>query len=329
MPNIALTVLFRENIGDSAVIDQFDHWAAQINAHLAGLGVTDAEAALEDGADPGTRPDLNPLDPPIKEISLSSDTNALDPGDARVIRVTPVGADRTINGILVGTARRPIALYAPRSATQTLTLAHQASAAQADRRIDLIGAADLTSVSGEARGWSLVYDETDRGWVQTAGSAAIAAAVPANIIQKTTQVATGANTDETTFWEQDLPANTFSADGDVVHVRAFGNYANNTRTKNLRFYFDETLVVATGAQAYQNQGWQLHVVIVRRGTTDQAIHAQFIPGIVGVSASIGDFVTDAADETAGIQIRITGTNGMSFAADVTFEGGHAFKLAAA
>lgn len=335
MPELALAVTQRDSIQDPAVIEELDRAFARLNAHLKGLGQVDAEANLQDGNDTGggvqvtSFADLSgPFILPVKKISLSSDIDALDPGESSILRIVPVDADRTINGIKGGIDGRVLKIYVPRSASQALTLAHQAAAAQADHRVDLIGAANLSSVAGEARGWSLVYDATDKSWVQDGGSAAIAAAALSALDHSGTQVGTDADTNEKDLWVGSVPANTLAADGDVVHVRASGNFANNAQGKQLRFYFDGTVVVATGAQSWQDRGWQLHAMILRRGAASQVIHAQFIPAITGTSASIGEIVTDTADETGAISFKITGQNSVATANDITFESGHAFKVGA-
>lgn len=148
------------------------------------------------------------------------------------------------------------------------------------------------------------------------------------VLQKNTQVATGANTTETTFWEDTVPANTLDKDGSVLVIRAAGDFANNANGKQLRFYWNGTQIVATGSQGWQDRGWQLHALISRRGGSSQAIHAQFIPAITGVSASIGEFATATANLGTGIIFKITGQNGTAAASDITFELGFVEKLKA-
>ncbi len=333
MPGLGLALSFRDSIQDPSVIEELDRAYARLNAVLRGMGQLDGEKGIQDGGGSGVEftafTDLSgPFILPPKKISLLTDTDALDPGESTVLRIDSQAAV-TVGGIVGGRDGRILKIYSPRSALFALTMGHQTATADADRRMDLTGADDLASVVGQARGWTFIYDATDGVWVQDGGSAAIAVAKLKSLVQSGTQVGTDADTNEKTLWTANVPANTLTVDGDVVHVRAFGDLANNSQGKRLRFYWDGVVVADTAAQAWQDQGWQLHVMILRRGVGSQVVHAQFIPAIAGTSASPGQLVTDAADETAAVAFKITGTNSHATANDITFEGGHAFKSAAA
>ena len=88
-------------------------------------------------------------------------------------------------------------------------------------------------------------------------------------------------------------------------------------------------MATTNQQGWDDRGWQMHVLVQRRAEDVQTIHAQFIPAQAAIGSAIGDFVVDAADESADILFKITGTNNTANADDITFEGGHAFKVGAA
>ncbi|KKM81351.1 hypothetical protein LCGC14_1330700 [marine sediment metagenome] len=332
MPNFGWKQEFRDNISDAWVVETFDRLGARLNGFLADIGRENPETGFDNGADDGNLPSvqdfLSPFKLPVRRYNIASDYLSLDPGTAAILRLNPVIANRSISGIKGGSDGRIVELFVPRSAGFTVTLKHADSNAIANRRLDLVGAADLSSVVGKPRAWRFWYDTTDNIWQMLGGSAAIAVAQFKNFAEKVTQVATGADTNETTLWEGVIPASTLSKTGDMIHVRAFGHFSL-INSKTLKFYFDEVEMTTTAAQGWDDRGWQMHVLIQRRSEDVQAIHAQFVPAQAGLASSIGDFVVDAADESADINFKITGTNSTANAGDITFEGGHAFKVGAA
>lgn len=335
MTSFATAVTQRELIQDPAVIEEFDRLNAKLNGFLSGLGQRNVESLLEEGIDstPGvqitTFADLQgPFILPATSIALSSDYADLDPGDKTILRLTPVGAARTLSGIRGGQNGRQLILYVPASALQTLTFAHEAAGADANKRISLVGAADLVTVVGQVRGVTLLYDGTDQRWTQIGGSAAIAAAATRAVVESHTQAGTPATTAETDLVTGTVPANTLSANGDVLLIRAYGNFADNAQGKRLRFYWNGTAVADTTAQAWQDRGWQLLALITRTGSAAQKGHALFIPAIAGTSPQPGEFFSDTADLTAGVAIKITGQNSTGTANDIQFEGWLAHRIGA-
>lgn len=231
MAEFALALAFRNEIEDAAVIEELDRAYARLNGFLRGLGQVDAEGALEDGEDPGsgvqisTFADLSgPFILPTRAYSLSSDVLELDPGEATILRVTPVDAARTISGIKGGRDGRIIIIQVPRSATQTLTLAHAASGAQANRRLDLVGAANLASVAGEARAWMFWFDAVDNVWQMYGGSAAIGAVGALDV--NTAEVSVTNTTSQTSVYSFSLPANTL-ASGKILRLFLHGSYVKS------------------------------------------------------------------------------------------------------
>jgi hypothetical protein len=321
--NFAMAVTQRELIKDPAVLEELDRAYARLNGFLGSLTIPDAEADLDDGID---NTDIDAT--VISRITIASNTDSLDPGNASVISLTPTGATRVLRGIRGGFDGRRLTLYVPSSADQALTLAHAADAAEPNERLHLIGAADLTTVANQARGLELIYDGIGRVWIQTGGSASIAAAATGAVLEGHTQVATGADTSETDLVTGTLPAGTLQADGDVLIVRAYGNLANNTNGKRLKFYWNGTAVVDTNAQGWQDQGWQLFVIITRTGSAAQKGHGVFVPAIYGSSAQPGEFFSDTGDLTGTVDLKVTGTNSTSNAGDIVFEGWTVYRIGA-
>lgn len=344
MPTFGWKQEFRDSIADASVVETFDRLGARLNGFLGAYGANNAEEDLEKGVDPPPGPNvqdiLAPFRLPVARISLTSDALVLRPDvpltepptPAGIVRLVPLLADRAVSGMSGFSDGRIVEIFVPRSAAFRITLKHADANATANTRLDLVGAADLSSVVGEPRSWRFWYDTTDNIWQMLGGSAALAAAVFKNLVETTTQVQTAADTTETTFWEASLPANTFAKTGDTVHIRAFGDFKADISGKKLSFYFDGVQMATTNAQQYNDRGWQLHVVIMRQAEDVQIIHANFVPAVGGASgAPLGNFVTDAATESGAIVFKITGTNSVALngEGDITFEGGHAFKVGAA
>lgn len=249
MPGLGLALSFRDSIEDPSVIEELDRAYARLNAVLKGMGQLDGEKGIQSGGGSGveitTFADLSgPLVLPVKEISLSTDTNALDPEDFTVLRVDPQAAV-TIGGIKGGRSGRVLDLYVPDSAAFALTLADDLAAANADRRIQLVGAANLTSVPLEARGWTLRYDGKDNTWVQMGGSAVIAAAGVALDVD-TTEFSFDTSTSETSVYKKTLLANTLAA-GKILRLYVVGTLENaTTNTYSIKVQLGST-VISSGA----------------------------------------------------------------------------------
>lgn len=163
----------------------------------------------------------------------------------------------------------------------------------------------------------------------TAKSQALATAAQAGfrlLTVNSTRTATDANTTEKDLWTYSLPANSLTANNQVIEIIAFGDLANNANGKRLQFYWNNTAVVNTASQAWQDRGWQFHCFVIRRSNQTQVGNGVFIPNIAGLSATIGDYFTGTAAFTSPIPLKITGINGTASASDITFEGAFVKKL---
>ena len=205
MPFFGYGLSFRNNIKDAFVVEELDRLVARLNGIFSVIGITDPEKDFDSGGDDGPLPStqdfLAPFKVPVRRYEIASDFLALDPGDACILRTNPTGANRVISGIKGGSDGRLVEIFVPRSAGFTITLKHADALATANERMDLVGAADLASVVGQPRSWFFWYDSTDNIWQMRGGSAAIAAAAFTNFAESVTQVKTGANTTETTLWD--------------------------------------------------------------------------------------------------------------------------------
>jgi hypothetical protein len=154
-----------------------------------------------------------------------------------------------------------------------------------------------------------------------AGTGTAEAGVGGVLTVSTTSAQTGANTDETTLWEYALPANTLSANGYSVRVRAWGTYAANANSKSIRHYFGATQLHTVVTAGFNNVGWSVEAVITRTGASAQTALGRYHTndGAAG-SQRFGAVTTPAADTTGAITIKVTGQNSSASAGDIVFSG---------
>jgi hypothetical protein len=143
------------------------------------------------------------------------------------------------------------------------------------------------------------------------------------------QGVTGANTTETDISPiYNIPADTLASDGDVIRITAWGDFKADNHGKTLQLYVGGASQVSTGSQAWNDRGWQLRAMLIRTGAGSEEMHGQFVPAVVGTSASIGQFSALSLATGSSIAVKITGTNGTSDANCITFEGWVIEKLSA-
>lgn len=119
----------------------------------------------------------------------------------------------------------------------------------------------------------------------------------------------GADTTEDTLATFSLPANSLDAVGRIVHIYAFGTFANNTNTKHAKVYFgSEVLSAATG----NNVSWSLEMWVGKSASNVQKISGQPISGTThgGVQNQAG-----AETDSAAITIKCTGQDSTSATAN--------------
>lgn len=145
-----------------------------------------------------------------------------------------------------------------------------------------------------------------------------ATAVPSGVlVVNVTQAGTAGDTAETDLWTYSLPANTLSANGKGVRVRAWGTVGANGNTKSIRPYFGGTSLRLLSTTS--NAGaWVCEWEIYRTGASAQK--GVVVNAITGTALGISA-VSPAADTTAAIIIKLTGQNDAAAAAnDIVLEG---------
>ncbi len=154
--------------------------------------------------------------------------------------------------------------------------------------------------------------------VAAKGTGAATGPLSAALTVNTTLAATGADTNETTLWTYNLPANTLSANGKGVRITVFGSFAANNNTKTLRTKFGGTTVHSeAGGGAFNANGFVVTCYVYRTGAGAQLGigHMTF-----GGGAQTDAPVTPAETETNAIAIAFTGENGTAAANDIVFRG---------
>lgn len=150
------------------------------------------------------------------------------------------------------------------------------------------------------------------------GSSGVSGAISSVLHVNTTQVGTIADTNETDLWSYALPANTLSADGKGVRIRAWGTTGATANTKTLRLYVGATALFTLGPSAYNNLGWHIDAIVVRTGAATQLAETWAVIGVV--TGAVNQGATPAADTTAAITLKVTGQNGTAAANDVVLKG---------
>lgn len=147
------------------------------------------------------------------------------------------------------------------------------------------------------------------------------ASVP-SVLTKTA-AAVDATTSETDFLNYTVPANTLSADGQMLRAVLDGVMAANANNKTIKVYFGGTQVGGTITVSNSGVPWRLVVHVHRRGAASQVITWTFT-----YAASNGTMIdrgTLTKDLTAGQALKVTGTSGTS-TGDVAFDSAVVEKL---
>ena len=114
-----------------------------------------------------------------------------------------------------------------------------------------------------------------------------------------------------------LPADSLSADGNVIRISVWGTTAANANTKTIKLHFGATIVRQIGPSAVNNQDWRIEATVVRTGASAQdAIGTELVD-----NSSV--FITHsepAEDTTGAIVIKVSAESGSSASDDITQEG---------
>lgn len=134
-----------------------------------------------------------------------------------------------------------------------------------------------------------------------------------------TAAAINATTSETDFLNYTVPANTLSADGQMLRAILEGVTAVNGNNKTFKVYFGGTQVGSTVTITNSGVAWRLAINVHRRGSASQVI-VWTLTYAAGNGTTI-DRGTLTKDLTASQALRVTGTSGTA-TGDVVFDAAH-------
>lgn len=125
-------------------------------------------------------------------------------------------------------------------------------------------------------------------------------------------VCTAADTNETTVWTYNLPANSITATSRGLRVYTYGTTAANANNKTVRLYFG-TNVFTVIAGAVNNLIWFTTNTYLR-----MASNSQQRMGIAGFGGTINapTIVNTTETDTGVIQLKVTLQNGTASASDI-------------
>lgn len=136
--------------------------------------------------------------------------------------------------------------------------------------------------------------------------------------QNAAQVATGANTTETTLATVTIKAQSLTVIENGFKVKAWGTFAANTNTKTLRVKFGSTTLIQNDKTTAPNGvDWMVEVYILYRSNNVMSISAQMQVDCVNQTPNS---VVVGEDDDTDLNFLITGQNGTSSASDITKEG---------
>jgi len=133
----------------------------------------------------------------------------------------------------------------------------------------------------------------------------------------TTEVGTGADTNETDLLTFSLPADSLSADKKAVRITAWGSVAENGNTKTIRLDFGATTIRAIGPSGMNGLDWRIDGLVIRTGATTQDAMAT---ESLDTAAQDTTITTPAETLSGAVVIKITGENGIAASNDIVAKG---------
>ena len=137
--------------------------------------------------------------------------------------------------------------------------------------------------------------------------------IPEGMINVDSTQADNSGAGETDLISFSLPANSLSANGKGVRIKASGTFAANSNSKTVRLYFGSSVLISNDiTTAPSNKAWLLEADVFRDSSSTQEFHAQGIVGAVLQTLAMSNL---AATMTNAITIKVTGQGAAS--SDIT------------
>lgn len=127
-------------------------------------------------------------------------------------------------------------------------------------------------------------------------------------------IGTGANTTETDLAIWSIPPNVLALDGQAFRLIAYGNFAANVNTKQIRVRFGGSLLFDSAAVAANGEAFRLEVILTRHAPAVQSVMSSFQRAAASAIASAG--ATENLNVVTNLDLRLTGQNGTAAAGDI-------------
>lgn len=184
--------------------------------------------------------------------------------------------------------------------------------------VPLLGANDTAMTLGTAQSVTGVKTFNDGAALLKAGNGTATFLARGVLNLQHNAVGTGADTTEITAHTYTLPANSLSANGKAVRVRAWGTTAANANNKTWKLQWGGTDIYTTGAVAANAKNWAIEATIIRTAAGAQDIH---VTGhFNGALITASNITTATENEATDLAITSRIQNGTASANDIVEEG---------
>ena len=135
----------------------------------------------------------------------------------------------------------------------------------------------------------------------------------------TTAAQTDANTTEKTLWTYTLPAGAMNANGRVLRVKAFGQYAANANSKTATLKLGSNTLQAETVTS-NNLGFQMTARIIRTAASGNPSSIILRDRAGGGGSTTSLPITTSSDWSLAQVLSFTAQNGTANAGDIQFKG---------
>jgi hypothetical protein len=142
--------------------------------------------------------------------------------------------------------------------------------------------------------------------------------IPSGLIHSDLTQGDCSSTSETDLISYTLPANTLSATGKAVRLKAWGVTNSSAIAKTIRMYFGTDVLISNDVTTTpNNQDWYFECEIWRNGAATQK---SICRGYVGAVLQTTNFSSHTKDPTATNVLKVTGQNGSGSSTEISAHG---------
>jgi hypothetical protein len=124
-------------------------------------------------------------------------------------------------------------------------------------------------------------------------------------VNSTTVAVGNVGTGEDNLMSYTVPANTLGGTGDYIDVTMFGTFANTANNKRVKVHWGTTVILDTGALAFQDADWTVRLLICRVAGATQRCTATFTSSSA-LLASTNKYTAASATLTGTVVLKATG-----------------------